>query len=84
MKADVLCFQKTSSQKSEPALKIPGYSCYHVGGEKGDGVTSYVKSHLVERKKLIKVDILFEKENEDRWRYEKKIERCIQLVLLKT
>ena len=66
MKADVLCFQKISCHESEEMPQIPGYSCYSaiagiskpykqrcINDSHGKGVATYVKTHLIEKKKLL-------------------------------
>ena len=54
----MICFQETWCQRSDPPPLIPGYTPYFAGQGKGKGVAAYVKNHLVERKRLLRVTSL--------------------------
>ena len=56
LESDVLCLQETWCRRSDAIPVIPGYTCYLAGEGKGKGVATFVKSHLVERKKLLRVE----------------------------
>ena len=58
MEADVICLQETWCQRSDPPPLIPGYTPFFAGQGKGKGVATYVKTHLIERKILLRVTSL--------------------------
>ena len=55
MEADVICLQETWYHQADALPCIPGYTFYFAGEGKGKGVAAFIKSHLVQKKRLLKV-----------------------------